>query len=182
MSVSPENILNFWVAEIGPDRWFKADPALDAMTREQFLGIHEQAARGGLKEWEETPEGVLCLMLLLDQFPRMMFRGTVRAYATDEQALELARTAIIRHFDDRIDKSYKLLFYLPFAHAENAGDQRLASFYIRERTKEQAWIDISEKSLRTIRRFGRFPDRNEVLGRESTPEETEFLKAGGDGA
>ncbi len=176
MTVDTEDILNFWFLEVGPDRWFAPDPALDEAVRTRFLDMHAKAARGEFKKWEETPEGVLTLLLLLDTFPRRMFRGTPQAYATDDMALELARAAIIRHFDDRIDRQFKLFFYLPFEHSELDGDQRLAVFFVRERTKEAVWLDTAEWRLRTILRFGRFPHRNALLGRESTPEEIEFLK------
>lgn len=176
MMTDPEDIQNFWFYEVGPDRWFKLDPALDETVRARYLAAHERAAMEALSEWENTPEGVLALLLLLDQFPRRMFRGTARAYATDDLALELARTAIIKHFDDRIDRGFKLFFYLPFVHSESFGDQRLALFYIRERTKDSAWIDSAEWRYQTIQRFGRFPHRNAALGRASTPEEEIFLK------
>lgn len=175
MLTDPEEILNFWFYEVGPDRWFKVDEALAGKMREQFLAAHERAAQDGLREWEETPEGSLCLILLLDTFPRHIFRGTPRAYATDDQALDLARQAIIRHFDDRIDRHYKLFFYLPFQHSEHAGDQRLAAFYIRERTKEADWVDEADRCGDVIARFGRFPERNKALGRETTPEEAAYL-------
>lgn len=177
MRTDPEDILNFWFYEVGPEKWFSADPALDEAVRTRFQSVYERAALEELREWENTPEGVLCLLLLLDQFPRRMFRGTAKAYETDDMALDLARTAIIRHFDDRIDKTFKLFFYLPFAHSERLGDQRLASFYIRERTKEPHWIDSVEWRYETIQRFGRFPHRNPALGRETTDEEKEYLEA-----
>lgn len=176
MTIAPDDILNFWIYVVRRDRWFKEDRALDATIRERFLPTYELAVKGELKAWEETPEGMLALMLLLDQFPRRMFRGTPRAFESDETALDLARTAIIRHFDDRIDKQYKLLFYLPFLNSESVGDQRLALFYIRERTKENEWLAIAEKNLDTVQRFGRFPQRNPILGREPTPEEAAFLQ------
>lgn len=176
MLTDPEEILNFWFYEVGPKRWFVEDLALDEAVRARFLAAHERAALDELREWEETPEGMLCLLLLLDVFPRRMFRGTARAYATDETALELARQAIIRHFDDRIDRNFKLFFYLPFEHSENMGDQRLAVFYVRERTKDTEWVDVAEWRAQTIQRFGRFPHRNAVLGRVSTTEETSFLE------
>lgn len=175
MLTDPEEILNFWFYEVGPSRWFKDDPALDALVREKFLPAHERAAQDNLREWEENPEGVLALILLLDTFPRLMFRGTPRAYETDDMALDLARRAIIRHFDDRIDRTFKLFFYLPFQHSEHAGDQRLSCFYIRERTKELAWVDEADRCSMIIGCYGRFPDRNEILGRPSSPEEVEFL-------
>jgi uncharacterized protein (DUF924 family) len=168
--------LNFWFYEVGSARWFEEDRALDATVRERFLALHEQALAGELKAWEETPEGMLALMLLFDQFPRRMFRGTSRAFETDELAIELARDAIIKHYDDRIDKNYKLLFYLPFLNSESVGDQRLALFYIRERVKENQWLSMAEQHLEIVQRFGRFPQRNPILGRDPTPEEAEFLK------
>lgn len=174
--MTPEDILNFWFYEVGRDRWFAEDRTLDATVRERFLPWHEKAAVGELKAWEGTPEGMLALMLLLDQFPRRMFRGTSRAFETDEAALELARTAIIKHFDDRIDKGYKMLFYLPFLNSESEGNQRLALFYIRERVKENDWLSMAEEHLDIVQRFGRFPQRNPILGRDPTPEEAAFLQ------
>lgn len=178
MLIDPEDILNFWFYEVGPAKWFKPDPELDVAVRDKFLAAHERAALDELGAWEDTPEGMLALLLLLDAFPRLMFRGTARAYDTDGHALDLARQAIIRHFDDRIDRTYKLFFYLPFSHAENMGDQRLGLFYIRERTKEDSWIETAEALYDAIQLFGRFPDRNAALGRESTPEENAFLAKG----
>jgi uncharacterized protein (DUF924 family) len=176
MKIDAEDILNFWFTEVGPERWFAPDTLLDGRIRTEYGELYEKAAAGDLKKWEETPEKMLALIILLDQFPRRMFRGTAKAYATDETALELARTAIIKHFDDRIDRAYKLIFYLPFEHSEHLGDQRLAIFYIRERTKEPIWVDNAERRLDIIQSFGRFPHRNERLGRESTPEEIAFLQ------
>lgn len=176
MTVKPEDILNFWIYEVGRDRWFEEDRALDQTIRDRFLPLHEQALKGDLKHWEETPEGMLALMLLFDQFPRRMFRGTSRAFETDELAIDLARNGIIKHFDDRIDRNFKLLFYLPFLNSESVGDQRLALFYIRERVKENEWLSMAEQHLDIVQRFGRFPQRNPVLGRDPTPEEEEFLK------
>jgi uncharacterized protein (DUF924 family) len=105
-----------------------------------------------------------------------MFRGLPRAFETDGVALDLARAAIIKHFDDRIDKHYKLLFYLPFLNSEDVGDQRLALFYIRERTKDDQWLTMAETNFEIVQRFGRFPQRNPVLGRDPTPEEAQFLE------
>ena len=100
-----------------------------------------------------------------------MFRNTARAFETNEVAIELARDGIIRHFDDRIDKQYKLLFYLPFLNSENIGDQRLALFYIRERVKDNDWLAQAEKNHETVLRYGRFPQRDTILGRHPDLEE-----------
>ncbi|HAX92100.1 MAG TPA: DUF924 domain-containing protein [Rhodospirillaceae bacterium] len=178
MLTDPEEILNFWFTEVGADRWFKPDPALDEAVRTRFMAAHERATLDELRDWEDTPEGTLSLLLLLDTFPRLMFRGNARAYATDDMALELARQAIIRHYDDRIDRDFKLFFYMPFVHSETLGDQRLSAYYMRERTKDPAWVDAAEQRCQVIQRFGRFPHRNAVLGREGTPEEQAFLSEG----
>lgn len=169
------DILNFWFTEVGADRWFDADPNLDQAMRHNFQATYDMAARGELRKWEETPEGLLALLLLLDHFPKRMFRGTAQAYATDEMALDLARVAIIKHFDDKIDRQFKLFFYLPFHNSEYMGDQRLAIFYIRERVKNDDWLTMAEHNLNMIQRFGRFPDRNQALGRTPTPEEEDYL-------
>lgn len=176
MMTDAEEILTFWFYEVGPEKWFHPDPALDETILNRFLVAHERAALDGLREWEQTPEGMLALILLLDIFPRRMFHGTARMYATDESALDCARQAIINHFDDRIDRNFKLFFYMPFLHSEHMGDQRLASFYTRERTKEPEWVDRADWRNSVIQRFGRFPHRNKVLGRESTAEEISFLE------
>lgn len=176
MLPTPEEILNFWFQEIGCERWFSDDRNLDNLIRDRYLKAYEMASSGELRVWTSTPEGMLALMLLLDQFPRRMFRGSSRAFETDEMAIDLAREAIIKHFDDRIDKSYKLLFYLPFLNSEDVGDQRLALFYIRERTKENDWLSLAERNFEVVQKFGRFPQRNIILGRTPTPEEDEFLR------
>ncbi|MFA4994095.1 MAG: DUF924 family protein [Bdellovibrionales bacterium] len=169
----PEDILNYWFYEVGRDKWFVHEEALDSQIKERFLQDYERAARGDYKKWEETPEGTLALLLLLDEFPRRMFRNMARAFETSESAIELAREGIIKHFDDRIDKQYKLLFYLPFLNSENIGDQRLALFYIRERVKDNEWLAEAEKSHETVLRYGRFPQRDAILGRQPDLEEQE---------
>lgn len=180
MSTGPEEILDFWFRKVGAKRWFAEDPQLDETITEKFLDTYEKAVKGELKSWEETPEGMLSLLLLFDTFPRRMFRGTAKAFATDDIALDLARTAIINHFDDRIDRSFKLFFYLPFSHSENQGDQRLAVYYIRERTKEPEWVDAAVLNQQIVQCFGRFPERNQALGRESTEEEKAYLAQQGE--
>ena len=176
MNLQAEDILNFWFYEVGHEKWFSQDRSLDSTLRERFTAVYEQAVAGQCEKWKETPEGMLALLLLFNEFPRRMFRGTARAFETDGEALELAREAIIRHFDDKIDKQFKLFFYLPFVNSESLGDQRLALYYIRERVKEDQWLSMAEEHLDIVSRFGRFPERNPALGREPTPEEVEFLK------
>jgi uncharacterized protein (DUF924 family) len=176
MALTPEDILDFWLRDVGRERWFSDDASFDTTMRERFGDLYDKAACENLPQWKKTPEGMLSLVLLLQEFPRRMFRGTAQAYATDDLALYLAREAIVQHFDDRIDKTYKLIFYLPYMYSENEADQRLALFYIRERTKDNDWLVMAERNTDTIERFGRFPDRNTILGRDPTAEEMKFLQ------
>jgi len=180
MPVAPEDVLGFW-REAGPDRWYKADPEFDALVRARFLSTHEAAAAGSLSAWEETPAGALALLIALDQFPRNMFRGTARAFATDRLALAVARRAVQRGFDRAFSMPERNFFYLPFEHSENLADQE-RSLALCESSGDADAIKWAKVHLDVIRRFGRFPHRNAALGRRSTPEETAFLEGGGFGA
>jgi len=155
---------------VGRDKWFADEEAVDALLCKKFFGEYERAVRGDYKKWEETPEGALALLLLLDEFPRRMFRNTPRAYETGDRAINLAREAILKHFDDRIDRQYKLLFYLPFLNSENLGNQRLSLYYIRERVKDAEWLGRAEKNYETVQCYGRFPERDAILGRKAEKE------------
>jgi uncharacterized protein (DUF924 family) len=186
-----ERILNFWLTPGHSDedgfqiwsRWFVADPDFDRLCKALFLDSYRDAACGRLDEWKKTPRPCLALVLLLDQFPRNMFRGTARAFATDAKAREISRHAIASGFDRELPQIMRMFFYLPFEHSEHLHDQmesvRLASVLSDEygESPEGALIRKSaEWHLETIRRFGRFPGRNQALRRRSTKEEIEFLK------
>src|SRR5919205_2864206 len=119
---TPDEVLEFW-REAGPVKWFSKDEAFDQACRERFLATYEAAARGDLNEWELSPEGALAVVLLLDQLPRNMFRGTRRVYATDPAALDAAERAIERGYDRRVDPQLRRFFYLPFMHSEALADQ-----------------------------------------------------------
>jgi uncharacterized protein (DUF924 family) len=176
---APETILEFW-RTVGPDRWFKPDLELDREIRERFLAVHEAAVAGKLADWEQTAEGALALLILLDQFPRNMFRGTARAFASDAQAREIAGRSIARGYDRAIDRELRTFFYLPFMHSEALADQERCLALYRA-TGEAGGIKYAEIHLDAIRRFGRFPHRNKMLGRESTPDELAYLESGGFG-
>jgi uncharacterized protein (DUF924 family) len=172
----PAGIVSFW-REAGPKRWFAKDDAFDAEIRRRFLAAHEAAARGDLAGWEATPEGALALLILLDQFPRNMFRGSARAFATDPQARAVASRAILNGHDSHFDEM-RTFFYLPFQHSEDLADQeRCITFYQAARDAEG--LKWAELHADIIRRFGRFPHRNAALGRTTTPEERAFLDSGG---
>ena len=171
---TPDEVLAFW-REAGPDRWFTPDEAFDDACRERFLLTHEAAARGDINEWELTPDGSLALVLLLDQFPRNMFRGTKRVYRTDPAAVDVADRAIEKGFDTQVEPTLRRFFYLPFMHSEELRDQD-RSVTLNEATGEAELMEWARHHRDIIARFGRFPHRNAVLGREETAEEERFLQ------
>ena len=170
-----DEIIAFW-REAGPERWFSPDAAFDATCRTRFLLTHEAAARGDLNEWELTPEGALAVVLLLDQFPRNMFRDTRRAFATDPAALDAADRAIEKGYDRRIDPALRRFFYLPFMHSEELADQE-RSVALNEASGDEDAATWARHHHDIIARLGRFPHRNAVLSRESTAEEQEAFLA-----
>ncbi|MGE5162883.1 MAG: DUF924 family protein [Sphingobacteriales bacterium] len=177
MVASAPDVVSFW-QKAGPDRWFKKDPAFDDEIRERFIATHEAAAAGQLSDWEQSAQGALALLILLDQFPRNIFRGDARAFATDPLARAIAAGAIIRGFDSQVPKEMRGFFYLPFEHSENLADQeRCIAFHKAiDDTEGLKWAEIHAD---IIRRFGRFPHRNTALGRTTTAEEQAFLDSGG---
>jgi uncharacterized protein (DUF924 family) len=182
-------VLAFWFGapespEFGRPRaaWFVKSAAFDAEIRDRFLATHEAAASGALDVWAARPLGALALAVVLDQFPRNMFRGTPRAFATDPRALDLARAIVARGFDAAMLPVQRWFAYLPFEHAEDLGAQR-ESLRLFERIAAEAGgagtFAYAMRHYAVIARFGRFPHRNATLGRASTPEETAFLKEPG---
>lgn len=171
-----EDVVGFW-REAGPERWFAADPAFDAAFRARGLDLHMAAARGERAAFALVPEGALALVLLLDQFPRNAFRGSGHMYATDGLARAHARAAIEAGQDAAIDMPLRLFLYLPFAHSEDAADQALS---VRlHRGLGNAWEEHALGHQAIIARFGRFPHRNPMLGRNTTEAERAFLTQGG---
>jgi len=173
---TPAAIIAFW-REAGADRWFKKDAAFDSEIKRRFLATHEAAAAGKLTGWESSAEGALALLILLDQFPRNMFRGETRAFATDPLARAVASRAILNGFDGAFP-DLRGFFYLPFQHSENLADQErgVALYKAVGDADGLKWAEIHAD---IIRKFGRFPHRNAVLGRVTTPDEQKFLDDGG---
>lgn len=173
---SPQDVLALW-RDAGPARWFAKNAAFDADFKSRFEGLHRAAARGELDAWAGTAEGALALLVLLDQFPRNAFRDTARMFATDAQARSTATAALDAGFDQQVEAALRPFFYLPFMHSEALADQ--------ERSVElNASLDANTQRFAVLHRdivarFGRFPHRNEVLGRASTAEEIQFLRSGG---
>ncbi len=174
---TPSEAAAFW-RDAGPDKWFKKDDAFDAEVTRRFLPSYEAAAAGRLSAWEETPEGALALTLLLDQFPRNMFRGSLRIYAADDTARAVADRAILRGYDKQVAKELRRFFYLPFMHSENPVDQDRCVALARDYGDEQL-LKYAEHHADIIRRFARFPHRNALLERTTTPDEQAFLDGGG---
>lgn len=172
-----EDVLVFWT-EAGPEKWYKKDDAFDRAIRDNFLATYEAAAEGRLSSWESEPESALALIIVLDQFPRNMFRDSPRAWSTDPLARDVADSAIDHGFDQAIDKELRAFFYLPFMHSEDIDDQDYCVELCRALGNEDNH-KYAEIHAEVIRRFGRFPHRNPVLGRETTPEEQAFLDSGG---
>ncbi len=174
---SAREVVAFWHTA-GPKKWFAKDTAFDKEIRSRFLPLYEQATAGELDDWEGSPVGALALLLLLDQFPRNMFRNDARAYAADPLARAVADRAIERGFDMHASVDDRVFFYLPFEHSESLEDQERCLALMRRLGNDdlQRWAELHAD---IIRRFGRFPHRNAVLERESTPEEKAFLDAGG---
>jgi uncharacterized protein (DUF924 family) len=175
--VSPHDVLAFWRAA-GPKKWFTKDAAFDEDIRTRFMATHEAAATGDLAAWEATPEGALALAIVLDQFPRNMFRNDARTYAADPLARAVAERAIARGFDGQVPEGERQFFYLPFEHSEALADQEKCIALCRE-TGDAELVKWAEIHADIIRKFGRFPHRNAILGRATTPEEQAFLDSGG---
>lgn len=178
------DVLLFWFGPPGErgaaqKRWFVKSDAFDREIRSRFLPLYEAAAAGKLAHLKESAADCLALIVLLDQFPRNMFRGTPRAFATDSLALAAARHAIAGGYDRDWLRVEKIFAYLPFEHSESLADQERACELMRPLGDEQYDYALRHKAI--IERFGRFPHRNAILGRGSTPEEIEFLKQPGSG-
>ncbi|MEM7711165.1 MAG: DUF924 family protein [Pseudomonadota bacterium] len=182
MTHDPNEILRFWLEDCGPDDWYKQDDALDAAIRDRFEETWAVAAKGGLDDWWTPPEWCLAFLILTDQFPRNMFRGQAKAFSTDEIALRTAKWAIERGIDLRIDGPARQFFYLPLGHSEYITDQHRAVRLVATRLDAPETLLHAQAHREVIRRFGRFPHRNEVLGRAMRGGEAAFLADGGYGA
>lgn len=185
-------VLSFWfgTAHLGIELyqqrrklWFGKNPAVDQEIRDRFLDLYQQATEGKLDQWQRSPLGALALVILLDQFPRNMFRNTPQAFATDARARTVAKEAIEQGWDQDLPAVQRFFFYLPLEHSEHLPDQQQClQHYQRLIAANPELADMLDYAIRhheIIDRFGRFPHRNRILGRDSTPEELEFLKQPG---
>jgi uncharacterized protein (DUF924 family) len=181
MAAHPADITHFWRAA-GPDKWFAKSDAFDGAIQLKFEPVHHAAARGEYDRWIDTAEGALALLVLLDQFPRNLWRGSAHAFATDPLARHFARQALERGHDAASDFDIRQFFYLPFTHGEEMADQDLSlALYqaLADEMKDPDGTKWARIHRDIIVRFGRFPHRNRALGRQTTPEEQAFLDEGG---
>ena len=171
------DFLRFW-KEAGFKVWFSKDDAFDALLRGRYLALHEEVAEGGIDLWLTEPRTALAAIILLDQFPRNAFRGTPRMFSTDARAKAMSERAIFAGHDQATEAELRYFFYLPFEHSEELADQtRSVALHEALGTANITKYAIDHRDI--IERFGRFPHRNAVLGRASTPEEIAYLESGG---
>jgi uncharacterized protein (DUF924 family) len=175
--MTPEEIVAFW-REAGAERWYKRDAAFDTAIRSRFLPLWQKAAAGELSSWETSDDGALALVIVLDQFPRNMFRDDIRTYSSDALAREVASRAIARGADMRVDDALLEFLYMPFMHSELLSDQ-LRCVELFRKAGNSGNLEYAEHHADIIRRFGRFPHRNRILARMTTSEEQVFLDQGG---
>ena len=176
--MSPQEILTFWFEQTPPERWWKVDPDFDALIRDRFLGVLQQAAAGELHAWRSDARGRLAEIIVLDQFPRNIHRGTPAAFACDPVALVLAQEAVAAGALQALAPTERSFLLLPYMHSESGRIHEIAEQLYRDHAPPEN-LDFELRHKAIIDRFGRYPHRNKLLGRESTAEETEFLKQPG---
>jgi uncharacterized protein (DUF924 family) len=179
----PVEVLDFWLGEVGPAGWYAGGAALDALCRERFGDLVDAARDGGLEHWVDGTVGTLAYLILTDQLPRNIHRGTDLAFASDARARAAARRALDNGWDIAAPEPERQFFYMPFEHSEDAADQALAVQLLTDRLPSHPDLGLHARAHHeVIRRFGRFPTRNAALGRTSSPEEEAYLAEGGYGA
>lgn len=173
---TPIGIIQFWRDDVRPERWFDNDAQLDAQIRARYEQTWRDAKAGKLNDWQMAPEGTLALLIVLDQFPRNMFRGHADAFSTDAQALEIAKTAVGRRIDLRLPAPLRPFIYMPYMHSENLADQdSCIELFANHLGPDTDNLSYARQHRGVIAKFGRFPHRNAALGRASTPDEQKFL-------
>ncbi|MDJ0805524.1 MAG: DUF924 family protein [Gammaproteobacteria bacterium] len=171
---NPSVVLDFWFSERMSRRWFSSTPALDREIRAKFAGLWRSAVEGGLDEWCATPEGALALIIVLDQFPLNMFRGTPEAFSSEAKAIQCTKQALAKGFEKFLEKHRLAFLYMPLMHSENILDQDLSVSLFEQAGLVENLI-FAKHHREIIRRFGRFPHRNGILGRSSSQEELAYL-------
>lgn len=171
-AIAPETVLDYWYGPAMAPHWFSSTPAIDADIRERFEGLWRRVAAGELDAWADSPEGALALAIVLDQFPLNMYRGRAESFATEQRAVAVAKAAVARGFHLGLAPERRLFLFMPLMHSEAPDDQDLSVSLFQSSGLDGRW---PEHHRGIVRRFGRFPHRNAILGRESTPEELAYL-------
>lgn len=176
MRDSKAEILHFWFEETEPQLWFQKNETFDARVRDRFLTIYRLACDGLCDGWKQDAEGCLALCILLDQFPRNMFRDRPEAFATDGKALLVAKHAVAKGFDQMLPVIRRRFLYLPYEHSEDLQDQKKClELFARIKKEDPVGYEYALRHLQVIEQFGRFPHRNAILGRDNTPEEDAYM-------
>ena len=179
----PVEVLDFWLGEVSPEGWYAAGDALDLECRDRFLDLWQAAHDGGLEHWVDGAVGTLAYLVTCDQLARNMHRGSALAFATDARALAAAKVAVAEGWDMQAPEPERQFFYMPFEHSENLQDQAQAVALLTERLGSNPDMALHARAHQAIiAKFGRFPFRNAVLGRQSTADEVFFMENGGYGA
>lgn len=176
--ITPAQILDYWYSERMQKHWFASTPAIDQEIRDRYQALWAQAAAGALDHWQDSPEGALALIIVLDQFPLNMFRNQPESFRTEQQAVAVAKVAIDRGYDAQLPKERLAFLFMPLMHSENLADQDLsvAMFAKYDLTGN---LRFAEHHREIVRTYGRFPHRNAILGRASRPEEEAYLRSEG---
>jgi uncharacterized protein (DUF924 family) len=182
MKDSAQDILDFWFEETQPAQWFQVNPDFDDAVKKRFEDAYDKGARGIFDDWKMDPDECLALCILLDQFPRNIYRGTPKAFATDGKALIAAKFALSKGFDQVLSPMKRRFIYLPFEHSENLNDQRkCVDLFEKLKKDDPLGYDYALRHLKVIEKYGRFPHRNKILSRMNTPDEEEYLAQAGAG-
>ncbi|MFN3827104.1 MAG: DUF924 family protein [Micavibrio sp.] len=177
-----QEILHFWFEESQPSQWFQKNGDFDNLIYDRFYPSYRLAAEGLCDSWQDDAEGALALCLVLDQFPRNMFRGMAESFATDAKALRVASLALHKGFDHLLPPVKRRFLYLPFEHSEALSDQdKAVVLFAAMKDEDPLGYDYALRHKSVIERFGRFPHRNAILGRQNTAEEDEYLAQPGSG-
>ena len=179
-TAKPDHVLHFWFETLRPEDWYRSDPGLDDFVRDNLGGLHDKAVSGALDHWQETPEGALALIILLDQVPRNIHRDTAKAFASDPKSRAVLAAALAAGLDKRLTRRKRVFLYLPMMHSEDLAEQDQSVKLFTDLGTESN-LDYAIRHREVIRQYGRFPHRNATLGRKSTAEEEEYLSSPGAG-
>ncbi|MEN9432775.1 MAG: hypothetical protein RLZZ422_364 [Pseudomonadota bacterium] len=171
---TPDTVIHAWFTPPLAEYWFSSTPEIDAYIRTEFEALWQQAKTGGLESWQSTPEGCLALCIVLDQFPLNMYRGQALSFSTEQQAVKITKQAIAQGFDQQLPVNQRLFLYMPLMHSENVSDQALSVQSFEQSGMDSAYPHHHQS---IVQRFGRFPHRNAILGRQSTPAELQYLNS-----